>query len=147
MRTFMEGTTYYGSAFDQSVSYTVVNYIDKPEHNGGAMLIEASDGKRFYLSAVNYTLGDLGIETPEASRYGTHETLVMDVNSDKPDWGQPLLQLTGVSDLHAVAIMFLAHRQAQESAVERYIQSVANEDPDKTVGQLFDELNMETADV
>lgn len=150
MRTLTKGTTYYGSAFEQRVSYTALNYIDKPEHNGGAALIEAEDGKRFYLSAVNYTLADLGVDLPNAADNGTHETLVMDVNNDKPDWGQPLLQMSGIADLHTVAVMFLAHRCTVADgnrAVAQHLQAVANEDPDKTVRQLLDELNKENAHV
>jgi hypothetical protein len=148
MMALTEGVTYYGSAFDRMVSYTVLRYIDKPDHNGAAALIEAPDGKRFYLSAVNYTLADIGVDTPDAALHGTHETIVMDVNNDKPDWGQPLLQLTGIADLHTVAIMFLAHRDAvadRDRAVIDYLQTVANEDPDKTVSDLLHELDMEAA--
>lgn len=141
MRTLTVGTTYYGSAFERRVSYTVRRYIDKPEHNGAAALIEAEDGKRFYLSAVNYTLADLGVDLPNAADNGTHETLVMDVNDDKPDWGQPILQLEDIADIHTVAIMFLAHRDAvADRAAAEYLRTVANEDPDKTVKQLLDEL-------
>lgn len=150
MMTLTEGVTYHGSAFERMVSYTVLRYIDKPQHNGGAALIEASDGQRFYLSAVDYTLADLGIGTPNASERGTHETIVMDVNNDKPDWGQPLLQLTGIADLHTVALMFLAHRDAiadRDRAVIDYLQTVANEDPDKTVSKLMHKLNKENQSV
>ena len=148
MMTLAEGVTYHGSAFDRMVSYTVLLYMDKPEHNGGAALIEASDGQRFYLSAVNYTLADLGVDTPNAADHGTHETIVMDVSDDKPDWGQPLLQLTGIADIHTVAIMFLAHRDAianRDRAVIDYLQTVANEDPDKTVSDLLHEPDMEAS--
>ena len=146
MMELTEGVTYHGSAFGRMVGYTALRYTDKPDHNGAAALIEASDGNRFYLSAVNYTLADLGINIPSAAEHGTHETIVMDVNNDKPDWGQPLLQLTGIADVHTVAIMFLAQREAvadRNSAAIDYLKTVANEDPDKTVSQLLRELQEE----
>jgi len=142
VRTFQSGTTYYGGAFDQQVEYKVIKYTPKPEGNGGAILIE-SDGKQYYLSAVNYDMAVVG-HSPDRSRIRTHETIVLSVKADAPQWREtPLLHLAGIDDLHSVAVMFLAHQKVAQDSQRRiadYLTSVANEDPDKTAAEMLAEL-------
>lgn len=141
MRTFINGATYYGSAFDQHVSYKVINYTPKVDIVGGAMLIEVDD-ERFYVSGVQ---SDMQFVALNNDQYSTHETLVLSTDKhSKPVWrSDPLLHITGTTDLHSVTVLFLANREqvaAERRWIHDYLANVANEDPDRTVTQVIADL-------